>query len=153
MTRLKRTIFSILSMALLATGFVACSSDDATIADNAATEQTAMATKTFNDMVIIPGLPGFGMVSTFAGGCMPASGFCFKVRLPGPGTHSPLNDGISRIDGLKIRLVMSMETYTNNKQYFRDNIFEIEAGFPLSKEVSTELGFEAETVISKQMAE
>lgn len=29
MTRLKRTIFSIFGMALLATGFVACSSDDA----------------------------------------------------------------------------------------------------------------------------
>lgn len=39
MTRLKKTIFSVFGMALLSTGFVACSSDDSNVSISATENQ------------------------------------------------------------------------------------------------------------------
>lgn len=60
---------------------------------------------------------------------------------------------IGRIDDVIIRIMMSVETYQNNIEYLTNNTFEVGDNFSLAQEVSTELGFETETVVLKQTAE
>lgn len=60
--------------------------------------------------------------------------------------------GIGRLDNTTVRLIMSMETYQTNKEYLADNIFEVGNDFSLNQELSKELGFETETVVTKQTA-
>ena len=51
MTRLKKTIFSIFGMALLATGFVACSSDDNATTESTETMNSTMSAKSITNKI------------------------------------------------------------------------------------------------------
>lgn len=144
MNLFNKTIFSIFGMALLATGFVACSSDD----NSTVSTETTKTTSSFGGIKIMPGTFGFGMISPTIGDCMPGPGFCFSTGLP---NTNPI-DGIGRVDKTIIRLSMSMNTYHNNKTYFPNDTFEIGTDFSLTQEISKELGFETETIVLKQTA-
>ena len=147
MKNIKSSVFALFGAAILSVSFFSCSNDDVTTTNNM-TEQNTMAAKTFADIKIIPALPGFGLVSSFAGPCVSAPGFCIERTSPGT---SPIF-GIGRLDNTIVRLTMSMETYKKNKEYFVDNIFEVGNEFSLNHEISKELGFETETVVTKQTA-
>jgi|SRR5690606_573475 len=147
MKNIKLSVVALFGATILSAGLFSCSNDDATTT-NTTTEQATMAAKEFSDIKIIPGLPGFGLVSSYAGPCVSAPGFC--IERTSPGTH-PIY-GIGRLDNTTVRLTMSMETYQTNKEYLADNIFEVGADFSLAQEISKELGFETETVIAKQTA-
>jgi len=150
MKNFKKFTLGILGATILSAGLYSCSNDDTTTTSTS-TEQITKNAKAFADVSIIPGGIGLGFASSYAGPCVPAKGFCIDFILPGPGTH-PF-DGIGRVDDVTIRLVMSIETYQNNIEYLSDNIFEVGDDFSLAQEVSTELGFETETIVSKQTAE
>lgn len=146
MKRIKNLTLGILGATILSLGLFSCSNDDATTVNNT-TEQTTMAAKGFRDIKIIPGLPGFGMVSSYAGPCVPASGFCFDNGSP----TGPIF-GIGRLDNTTVRLTMSMETYQTNKEYLSRGVFEVGVDFSLVQELSKELGFDKEVIIAKQTA-
>ena len=147
MKNIKLSVFALFGAAILSVGLFSCSNDDTTTTSNT-TEQTAMAAKPFADLKIVPGVPGFGMVSPYIGDCMEGKSFCFSNSVPGT---SPVF-GIGRLDNSIVRLTMSMETYQTNKEYLADNIFEVGTDFSLNHELSKELGFETETVVTKQTA-
>lgn len=65
MTRLKRTIFSIFGMALLATGFVACSSDDVSVTDKQSNEESLIKA---NAMPVWPVIVAFKILSEVVDG-------------------------------------------------------------------------------------
>jgi len=144
MKNIKSTVFALFGAAILSVSLFSCSNDDAATT-NTTTEQT-MTAKPFADLKIIPSLPGFGLVSSYAGPCVSAPGFC--IERTSPGTHPIF--GIGRLDNTTVRLTMSMETYQTNKEYLADNIFEVGTDFSLNQELSKELGFETETVVTKQ---
>lgn len=146
MKNIKLSVFALFGAAILSVSLFSCSNDDAATA-NTTTEQT-MAAKPFADLKIIPSLPGFGLVSSYADPCVSAPGFCIERVNPGTGPVF----GIGRLDNSIVRLTMSMETYQTNKEYLVDNIFEVGTDFSLNHELSKELGFETETVVTKQTA-
>lgn len=146
MKNIKSSVFALFGAAILSVSLFSCSNDD-TATTNTTTKQT-MAAKPFADLKIVPGVPGFGMVSPYIGDCMEGNSFCFSSSVPGT---SPVF-GIGRLDNSIVRLTMSMETYQTNKEYLADNIFEVGDEFSLNQEISKELGFETETVVTKQTA-
>jgi|GEM_PF-5825401 len=146
MKNIKSSVLALFGAAILSVSLFSCSNDDAATA-NTTTEQT-MAAKPFADLKIIPGFPGFGLVSSYAGPCVPAGGFCFNNGIP---DTKPIF-GIGRLDNTTVRLTMSMETYLTNQEYLADNIFEVGTDFSLNHELSKELEFETETVVTKQTA-
>lgn len=148
MKRIKNLTFGILGATILSLGLYACSNDDSTSSSNT-NEQSNLAAKGFSDLKIIPSLPGFGLVSSYAGPCVSAQGFCIERVNPGTGPVF----GIGKLDNSTVRLTMSMETYQKNKEYLTDNIFEVVDEFSLNQEISIELGFETETFVTKQVAE
>ena len=146
MKNIKSTVFALFGAAILSVSLFSCSNDDAATA-NTTTEQT-MAAKPFADLKIIPSLPGFGLVSSYAGPCVSAPGFCIERVNPGTGPVF----GIGKLDNNMVRLTMSMETYQTNKEYLSGGIYEVGVDFALNEEISKELGFETETVVTKQTA-
>ncbi|UUV22411.1 hypothetical protein [Paenimyroides aestuarii] len=144
MKNIKLSVVALFGAAILSLGLYACSNDDATTTSNT-TEQT-MAEKPFADLKIIPSLPGFGLVSSYAGPCVSAPGFCIERVTPGTGPVF----GIGKLDNNMLRLTMSMETYQTNKEYLSGDIYEVGVDFALNEEISKELGFDIEVIIPKQ---
>lgn len=147
MKRIKNLTLGILGVTALSLGLFSCNNDD-TIIENTTTEHS-MASRSFGDLKIIPGLPGFGMVSSYAGPCVPGPGFCFDNNIP---DTRPIF-GIGRLDNSTIRLTMSMETYQSNQDFLSEGTFKVETDFSLNEELSKELGFETETTVIQQTAE
>jgi len=146
MKKIKNLTLGILGATVLSLSLISCNNDD-TMIEDATTEQT-MASKSFGNIKIIPGFPGLGMVSSYAGSCVPGGGFCFENNIP---DTKPIF-GIGRLDNSTIRLTMNMETYQSNEEFLSEGIFEVEADFSLNEEISKEMGFETETVVTKQTA-
>lgn len=145
MKKIKNLTLGILGATVLSLSLISCNNDD-TMIEDATTEQT-MASKSFGNIKIIPGFPGLGMVSSYAGPCVPGGGFCFDNNIP---DTKPIF-GIGRLDNSTIRLTMNMETYQSNEEFLSEGIFEVEADFSLNEELSKELGFEFETIVKKQV--
>ena len=61
MKNIKSSVFALFGAAILSVSLFSCSNDD-TATTNTTTKQT-MAAKPFADLKIVPGVPGFGMVS------------------------------------------------------------------------------------------
>lgn len=145
MKRIKNLTLGILGATVLSFGLYACSNDDSSSSSNT-NEQYNLAAKEISDLKIIPSLPGFGLVSSYAGPCVSAPGFCIERVTPGT---SPVF-GIGKLDNNMVRLTMSMETYQANKEFLSEGVYEVGVDFALNEEISKEMGFETETIITKQ---